>query len=45
MYMLIGAGLYIGIKFAFEALDRTLRDLMGKGQPMRGMCMLLCGDF
>ena len=32
-------------KLAFEALDRTLRDLMGKGQPMGGMCMLLCGDF
>ena len=30
-------------KLAFEALDRTLRDLMGKDQPMGGMCMLLCG--
>ena len=32
-------------KLAFEALDRTLRDLTGKDQPMGGMCMLLCGDF
>ena len=32
-------------KLAFKALDRTLRDLTGKGQPMGGMCMLLCGDF
>ena len=32
-------------KLEFEALDRTLRDLTGKDQPMGGMCMLLCGDF
>ena len=32
-------------KLAFEALDRTLRDLIGNNQPMGGMCMLLCGDF
>ena len=32
-------------KLAFEALDRTLRDLTGKDQLMEGMCMLLCGDF
>ena len=32
-------------KFSFEALDRTLKDLTGKSQPMGGMCMLLCGDF
>ena len=32
-------------KLAFEALDRTLRDLTGNRQPMGGMCMLLCGDF
>ena len=32
-------------KLAFEVLDRTLRDLTGKSQPMGGMCMLLCGDF
>ena len=32
-------------KLAFEALDRTLRDLTGKDQPMGGMSMLLCGDF
>ena len=32
-------------KLAYEALDRTLRDLTGKDQPMGGMCMLLCGDF
>ena len=30
---------------AFEALDRMLRDLTGKDQPMGGMCMLLCWDF
>ena len=32
-------------KLAFEALDRTLRDLTGKNQPIGGMRMLLCGDF
>ena len=32
-------------KHAFEALDRTLRDLTGNSQPMGGMCMLLCSDF
>ena len=32
-------------KLAFEALDRTLKDLTGKDQPMGDMCMLLCGDF
>ena len=32
-------------KLAFEALDRTLKDLTGKDQPLGGMCMLLCGDF
>ena len=32
-------------KLAFEALDRTLKDLTGKSQPMGGMCMLFCGDF
>ena len=32
-------------KLAFEAMDRTLRDLTGKDRPMGGMCMLLCGDF
>ena len=31
---------------AFEALDRTLRDLTGNSQPMGRICMLLlCGDF
>ena len=30
---------------AFEALDRTLKDLTGNSQPMGGICMLLCGDF
>ena len=32
-------------RLAFEALDRTLKDLTGNSQPMGGMCMLLCGDF
>ena len=32
-------------KVAFEALDRTLRDLTGKDRPMGGMCMLLCGGL
>ena len=32
-------------KRAFEALDRTLRDLTGNNLPMGGICMLLCGDF
>ena len=32
-------------KLAFEAMDRTLRDLTGKDRPMGGMCMLLCGDL
>ena len=32
-------------KLAFEAMDRTLRDLTGKDRPMGGICMLLCGDF
>ena len=32
-------------KPAFEALDRTLKDLTGKEQLMGEMCMLLCGDF
>ena len=32
-------------KLAFEALDRTLRDLTWKDQPMEGISMLLCGDF
>ena len=32
-------------KLAFEALDRTLKDLTGKDRPMGGICMLLCGDF
>ena len=30
---------------AFEALDCTLRDLIGNSQPMEGISMLLCGDF
>ena len=30
---------------AFEALDRTLRDMTGSSQLMGGICMLLCGDF
>ena len=30
---------------AFEALDRTLRDLTGNNHPMGGICTLLCGDF
>ena len=30
---------------AFEALDRTLRDLTGNSQPMGGICTLLFGDF
>ena len=30
---------------AFEALERTLKDLTGKSQPMGGLCMLFCGDF
>ena len=30
---------------AFEALDRTLRDLTGNDDPMGGICTLLCGDF
>ena len=32
-------------KLAFEALDHTLKDLMGNSQSMGGICMLLCGDF
>ena len=32
-------------KLAFEALDRTLKDLTSKDRPMGGICMLLCGDF
>ena len=32
-------------KLAFEALDRTLKDLMGNSHSMGGICMLLCGDF
>ena len=32
-------------KLAFETLDRTLKDLTGKSQPIGGMCMLLCVDF
>ena len=32
-------------RLAFEALDRTLRDLTGSSQLMGGTCMLLCGDF
>ena len=31
-------------RVAFEALDRTLRDLTGKDQPMGGIC-ILCGDI
>ena len=30
---------------AFEAINRTLKDLTGNSQPMGGICMLLCGDF
>ena len=30
---------------AFEALDRTLRDLTGSDRQMGGICTLLCGDF
>jgi len=30
---------------AFEALDRTVRDLIGNDQPMGGICMLLYGDL
>jgi len=30
---------------AFEALDRTLRDLTGNDHPMGHKCVLLCGDF
>ena len=32
-------------RLAYEALDRTLKDLTGNSQPMGGMCILLCGDF
>ena len=32
-------------KLAFEALDRTLKDLTGKDRSMGGICMLLCEDF
>ena len=30
---------------AFEAVDRTLRDLTGNDYPMGGICTLLCGNF
>ena len=33
------------IKFAFEALDRVLRDLTGNNQLMGGMCMLTLDKF
>jgi len=29
-------------RHAFEALDRTLRDLTGNDHPMGGICALLC---
>ena len=32
-------------RLAFEALDRTLRDITGKDSPMGGIANLLCGDF
>lgn len=32
-------------KYAFEALDKTLRDLKGVDRPMGGMTVLLTGDF
>ena len=32
-------------RLAFEALDRTLKDLTGNSQLMGGTCILLCGDF
>ena len=32
-------------KLAFEALDRTLKELMSNSHSMGGICMLLCGDF
>jgi len=30
-------------RHAFEALDRTLKDLTGNSHPMGGICMFLCG--
>jgi hypothetical protein len=32
-------------RFAFEALDRTLRDLKNSQEPMGGIVTILCGDF
>ena len=32
-------------RWAFEALDRILRDLIGNDHLMGGICTLLCGDF
>jgi len=32
-------------RFAFEALDRTLRDLRHSEEPMGGITTVLCGDF
>jgi hypothetical protein len=32
-------------KFAFEAVDRTIRDIMEVDQPFGGMTVLLGGDF
>jgi hypothetical protein len=32
-------------RFAFEALDRTLRDLRNSQEPMGGIITVLCGDF
>jgi len=32
-------------RHAFEALDRTLKNLTANDHPMGGICTLLCGDF
>ncbi|OWZ16343.1 Helitron helicase [Phytophthora megakarya] len=32
-------------RFQYEALDRTLQDLMKTNMPFGGITMLLCGDF
>ena len=32
-------------KFAFEAVDRTLKDLRGNTRPMGGVTFLMAGDF
>jgi hypothetical protein len=32
-------------KFAFEAMDRTLRDLTDKNEPFGGIVFVMLGDF